>query len=167
MKKLIVVVLLLVVGLYWYSGRSETQTITEADVREFYRLQYEPANLLDAELACTTMADEYSSVETNHSPGAGPVTMTFDKKKSCDGARESAEMLKKVIAAAGAQPQASYTLRSIEISPDGGTATVKIASKFRIPGKMKVESSGTSSLVKRGDKVLALGGENTNYLARD
>lgn len=167
MKKLIVVVLLLVAGLYWYSGRSEVQTITEADVREFYRLQFEPASILDAELACTTMAEEYSSVETTHSPGAGPSTMTFDKAKSCDGARESAEMLNKVVAAGGAQPQVSYTLRSIEISPDGARATVKIASKFRIPGKMKIESSGTSSLVKRGDKVLALGGENTNYLARD
>lgn len=167
MKKLIVVVLLLAAGIYWYSGRSDTQTITEADVREFYRLQFEPANVLDAELACASMAEEYNSVETNHSPGASPLTMTFDKKKSCDGARESAEMLKKVIAASGAQPQVSHTLRSIAISPDGATATVKVASTFRIPGRMKIQSSGTSSLVKRGDKVLALGGENTNYLARD
>jgi len=167
MKKLIAVVILLVAAIYWYSGRSSTQTITEADVREFYRLQFEPANFLDVEFGCASMADEYRSVQTNHSPGAGPVTTTFDKKQSCDGARESVEMLKKVIEVAGAQPQISYSLRSIDISPDGGTAKVKIASKFRIPGKMKVESSGTSSLVKRGDKVLTIDVESTNYLARD
>lgn len=167
MKKLIVVVLLLVAGLYWYSGRSDVQPITEADVREFYRLQFEPANFLDAEFGCTNIAEEYRSVQTNHSPGAAPVTTTSDKKQSCDGAREGAEMLKKLIDAARAQPQISYTIRSIEISPDGGTATVKIASTFRIPGRMKVQSSGTSSLVKRDDKVLTLNVENTNYFARD
>jgi hypothetical protein len=167
MKKIIVVLILLAAGFYWYSGRGKAQPISEADVREFYRVQYEPANLFDAEMACASMVEEYRSKETVHSPGAGPNLVAFDKQQACDGARTSAQMLRKLVDTAGTQPQASYELRSIQISVDGATATVVAASTFRIPGKMKVQSTGTSALIKRDGKVLSLGGDSTTYMARD
>lgn len=167
MKKIILLLALLAGGFYWYSSRGNAQPMTEADVREFYRVQFEPANILDAEMACASMADEYHSKETVHSPGAGPNLVAFDKQQACDGARSSAEMLQKLVKATGAQPEVSYKLRSIQISADGATAAVVGSNTFRIPGKMKIQSTVTSTLVKRGGKVLTLGGSATSYMARD
>lgn len=167
MKKIILCLVLIAGGYYWYSSRGNAQPITEAEVREFYRVQFEPANLLDAEMACASLADEYSSKETVHSPGAGPNLVAFDKKQACDGARSSADMLQKLVEAAGAQPEVSYKLRSIQISADGATAVVVGSNTFRIPGKMKIQSTVNSTLVKRGGKVMTLGGTATTYMARD
>jgi hypothetical protein len=167
MKKIIIVLALLAGGFYWYSSRGKAEQITEADVREFYRLQFLPEHVIDPEMACASMAEEYRSRQTTHSPGAGANTTTVNKQQTCEDSRSGAEMLKKIIAASGSQPQASYEIRSIQISADGAIATVSGSSNFRIPGKMKVQTTGTSSLIKRGGKVLSLGGENTIYMARD
>ncbi len=156
MKKLALLVVAVVAAGWWYfvGGRK----LSEDHVNRFYQT-YEAATLeRKPEIMCSHLADDYQSTGTI--TVAGLVRTDSQRKaEACESLRKLYESWEKLGEKMGGllQLDSSYTIHSIEIAPDGKTATVDVSSSLDVGGSlMKLRSRSTDTLVRRSGKVLLL-----------
>jgi hypothetical protein len=155
-KKLLLLIVFIAAVAWWYfvGGRS----LSEANVRDFYRA-FEAATLeRKPEDICSLFADDFRSTGTV-AVGTQSRTDSQDKAETCESYRKLYQSWDQLGEKMGGtlQLDSNYEIHSIDIAADHKSATVDVSNSLDVAGSiMNIKGRSTDTLIRRNGKVLML-----------
>jgi hypothetical protein len=155
MRKILLLAILAGAGWWYFIGG---RTITEGHVVRFYQ-ELERATLSrNPEALCAMLDEDFESVGIIDMGGQS-VESTQNKVETCEGYTDMYQNFALLGDKMGGMVQldSSWEIKSVEIEPDGKSATVDFFSSLDVAGRlMNIRSRSTDTLIRRNGKVLML-----------
>lgn len=155
--KLILVFVLGVVGWLVYDhGR----TLSEADVRTYYAAESEALNAYDSEAVCKNLADDFRGDLVEHANGQSR-RKTYEKSSLCEENKVALDNMRLLSGRTQGllSVEFSHEIKSIEIAPDGRTATVEVTNTARLGDVLLSRSRSRDQLSRTFWRVRARSSE--------
>lgn len=127
-------------------------------VRAHYQKNVNALRMFDAQALCGMLDPRYKGVDTSR-VGKRVDRMELDRAKTCKGLKESMSVMRELVKATKAEPEMQYVIESVEVSPDGKQAKVRMRMSVRIGERLSAASKGTETLIRRMGKVLVVRSE--------
>ena len=150
------VVLVLAAGVFIV--RDQMSQLDDDVVRAHYQKNVNALRMFDAQALCGMLDPRYKGVDTSRTP-KGIDRLELDRTKTCKGLKESMSVMRQLVKATKAEPEMQYVIESVDISPDGKQAKVRMRMSVRIGKRFSAASTGTETLIRRMGKVLVVRSE--------
>lgn len=156
------VVLVLAAGVFIV--RDQMSQLDDDIVRAHYQKNVNALRMFDAQALCGMLDPRYRGVDTSR-VGKQVDRMELDRAKTCKGLKESMSVMRQLVKATKAEPEMQYVIESVEVSPDGKQAKVRMRMSVRIGKRLSAASRGTETLVRRMGKVLVVRSETQTTMS--
>ncbi|MBX3711430.1 MAG: hypothetical protein KF800_05670 [Lysobacter sp.] len=156
------VVLVLAAGAFIV--RDQMSRLDDDVVRAHYQKNVNALRMFDAQALCGMLDPRYKGVDTSRTP-KGIDRMELDRAKTCKGLKESMSVMRQLVKETKAEPEMQYVIESVEVSPDGKQAKVRMRMSVRIGKRLSASSTGTETLVRRMGKVLVVRSETQTTMS--
>jgi hypothetical protein len=137
------------------------RTITEDQVRDFYRTQEAATLSRQPEALCALLDDQFKSTGTVSMQGSKSLE-SQDKSQACSGLMDLYRTWADLGDKMGGllQLDSNYTIHRLSISPDGRSATAEVSTTLNVGGSMmSISSHTTDTLIRRNGVVKLLRSE--------
>ena len=157
---IVVLVLAIVAGLVYDSGRR----MSESGVREHYRDQLEAFRAADEKALCGTAAEDFSLHVVERTDDRSS-RATLDGPAACEQIKATLGLMRMMSEQTRGlvSVDLSYDIKSIEISPDGRTATVESTSTARIGDRLLSRARSKERLSRSFWRIRSHGGESQTW----
>jgi hypothetical protein len=162
MKNIIIVMAIAAALWYGFMGRK----LSEADVYNTYNESWSAFHDEDPKRICALIDDRYQAKVKNITP-IGVVEETVTRQAACSLDKGFHAVLKQAKAKTGQElfMNSEYSVKKIDLSPDGKQATVQVVSIIRIGTEQrlhfKLTETSTDTLVKSMGKTKFLSSESS------
>jgi hypothetical protein len=133
-------------------------------VRAHYQKNVNALRMFDAQALCGMLDPRYKGVDTSR-VGKRIDRMELDRAKTCKGLKESMSVMRELVKATKAEPEMQYVIESVEVSPHGKQAKIRMRMSVRIGKRLSATSKGTETLIRRMGKVLVVRSETQTTMS--
>jgi hypothetical protein len=144
--------------------RDQMSQLDDDIVRAHYQKNVNALRMFDAQALCGMLDPRYKGVDTSR-VGKRIDRMELDRAKTCKGLKESMSVMRELVKTTKAEPEMQYVIESIEVSPDGKQAKVRMRMSVRIGKRLSATSKGTETLIRRMGKVLVVRSETQTTMS--
>lgn len=135
--------------------REHSTQLTDEMVYAYYQKSINATHAYDAKTLCALMDNRYQGTDVSITPEGRELNQT-NREQACADTEESMQLIRELAAETGIQPEFKYKLGEIVYSPDRKRATVGLRAVMRVGDQFTVETVGTETLIRRGDRVRSL-----------
>ena len=144
--------------------RDQMSQLDDDVVRAHYQKNVNALRMFDAQALCGMLDPRYKGVDTSRTP-KGIDRLELDRARTCKGLKESMSVMRQLVKATKAEPEMQYVIESVEVSPDGKQAKVRMRMSVRIGKRLSAASTGTETLIRRMGKVLVVRSETQTTMS--
>jgi hypothetical protein len=144
--------------------RDQMSQLDDDIVRAHYQKNVNALRMFDSQALCGMLDPRYKGVDTSR-VGKRIDRMELDRAKTCKGLKESMSVMRELVKTTKAEPEMQYVIESIEVSPDGKQAKVRMRMSVRIGKRLSATSKGTETLIRRMGKVLVVRSETQTTMS--
>jgi ribosome-binding factor A len=144
--------------------RDQMSQLDDDIVRAHYQKNVNALRMFDARALCGMLDPRYKGVDTSR-VGKRIDRMELDRAKTCKGLKESMSVMRELVKDTKAEPEMQYVIESVEVSPDGKQAKVRMRMSVRIGERLSAASKGTETLIRRMGKVLVVRSETQTTMS--
>jgi hypothetical protein len=144
--------------------RDQMAQLDDDVVRAHYQKNVNALRMFDAQALCGMLDPRYKGVDTSR-VGKRVDRMELDRAKTCKGLKQSMSVMRELVRETKAEPEMQYVIESVEVSPDGKQAKVRMRMSVRIGKRLSAASTGTETLIRRVGKVLVVRSETQTTMS--